>query len=69
MDGVEGARGAIGFWKRLWGQWLLLGDGVTVQWVPSHVGVQGNEHTDLNASRGAKAAKHAVIDRRLVIDI
>ena len=50
-------------WKQLWGQRVLLGDSVSVQWVPSHVGVHGNEHADLNAGRWAKAAKHAVIAR------
>ena len=24
-------------WEQLWSQWQLLGDSVSVQWVPSHV--------------------------------
>ena len=56
-------------WKQLCGQWLLLGDSVSVQWVPFHVGVQGNEHADLTAGRGLKAAKHAVIAQKSITDI
>ena len=36
-------------WERLWCSWQLLGDSVSVQWVPSHVGVQGNEQADRRA--------------------
>ena len=31
---------------QLWDSWLLLGDSVSVQWVPSHVGMEGNERAD-----------------------
>ena len=55
--------------RQLWGQWLLLGDILLVQWVPSHVGVPGNDHADPNAGRGAKVAKHAVIERKSVTGI
>ena len=34
------------FWVQLWDSWLLLGDGVGVPWVPSHVGVEENERAD-----------------------
>ena len=40
-----------------------------MQWVPSHVGVQGNELADLSAGRGAKAAKCAVIAHKSITDI
>ena len=41
---------------------LLLRDSISVQLVPPHVGVQGNEQADLNDGCGAKATKHAVIE-------
>ena len=45
----------------LWAGWLLLGDSVSVQWVPSHVGVEGNEQTDLWANKGAQIAQDKVV--------
>ena len=43
---------------------MLLGDSVTVQWVPSHLGVQGNERADEGAVRGlAQAFREVLLDR------
>ena len=41
MGGVTGLRQHVSLLTELWHRWQLLGDSVTVQWVPSHVGVQG----------------------------
>ena len=30
---------SMDLWERLWAQWQLLGDSVSVQLVPSHVGL------------------------------
>ena len=39
-NGWVGSRGPLAH-VDLWAElWLLLGDSVSVQWVPSHVGVQ-----------------------------
>ena len=40
-----------------------------MQWVPSHVGVHGNEQADLDAGCGAKAAKRAMIEYRVVTNV
>ena len=32
----------VDVWTELWDRWLMLGDSVTIQWVPSHLEVQGN---------------------------
>ena len=50
----------------LWGQWQLLGDSVDILWVPSHVGVTGNEHADAKASKGAKKAYECVMNQKSV---
>ena len=51
-------------------RWLLLGGSVTVQWVPSHVGVQGNEGNEGNKDegvlRGSAQAFRAVLRDREV---
>ena len=43
----------IALWTALWNRRQLLGDSVTMQWVPSHVGVQGNERADEDAVKGS----------------
>ena len=47
-------------WERIWCSWQLLGDSVSVQWVPSHVGVQGNEQADHCAQQGQQGATAAL---------
>ena len=42
----------VSLWTDLWNRWRLLRDSVTIQWVPSHVGVQGNERAHEGAARG-----------------
>ena len=54
-----GSRGPLAhkyLWTNLWGRWQLLGDSVEILWVPSHVGVVGNEEADSRAAKGAKQA-------------
>ena len=53
-------------WERLWCSWQLLGDSVSVQWVPSHMGVQGNEQADRCAQQGVTAALPSVTQARCV---
>ena len=38
-------------------------------WVPSHVGVTGNEHADAKASKGARKAYECVMKQKSVQDI
>ena len=67
-----GSRGPLAhadLWEDLWGQWQLLGDSVDILWVPSHVGVTGNEHADAKASKGAKKAYECVMNQKSVQDI
>ena len=45
----------------IWDWWQLYGDNVTMQWVPSHVGVQGNEQADEGAVRGFVRVFAAVV--------
>ena len=33
-------------WSDMWSQWVVLGDSISIQSVPSHVGVDGNERAD-----------------------
>ena len=71
-QGCVGSRGPlahVALWTELWHRWQLLGDNVTVQWVPSHVGVQGNERADAGAAKGARQAFRAVLQDREVRDI
>ena len=67
-----GSRGPLAhadLWEDLWGQWQLLGDSVGILWVPSHVGVTGNEHANAKASKGAKKAYECVMNQKSVQDI
>ena len=50
------------------GSWQLLGDSVSVQWVPSHVGVQGNEQADRCPQQGATAALPSVREAKSVLE-
>ena len=50
-----------GLWQQLWAKWLLLGPSVLVQWVPSHVGVEGNERADLRANKGTTITMNKVV--------
>ena len=67
-----GSRGPLGhkyLWTELWGQWQLLGSSVKILWVPSHVGVVGNEEAGTQASKGARQALHNVLHPKQVTDI
>ena len=67
-----GSRGPLAhkdLWTDLWGRWQLLGDSVEILWVPSHVGVVGNEEADSRAAKGAKQAQHEVQRSKQVTDI
>ena len=48
---------------------VLLEDGVSIQWVLSPVGVDGNEQADRQAAKGAKIRQHKVIAHRTVTDV
>ena len=41
-------------WIELWDQWLLLGESVSVQWAPLHMGVD-NEQANRHAAKGQNA--------------
>ena len=72
MTQVGGSRGLLAhaeLWQQLWTGWLLLGDSVSIQWVPSRIGVEGNERADLHTRHRAKAAKHAVTAHKSATDI
>ena len=56
-------------WTELWERWRLLGDSVEILWVPSHVGVAGNEEADVRAAKGAKQALHDMQKAKQVTDI
>ena len=59
-----GSRGALAhrdLWMQLWQSWQLLGDSVSIQWVPSHAGVEGNEQADKCAVRGAELSLPGVV--------
>ena len=67
-----GSRGLLAhkdLWTELWGQWQMLGSTVEILWVPSHVGVVGNEEADTRASKGARQALHNVLHSKQVTDI
>ena len=53
--GPHGPLAHVKPWDELWASrvWVLLGDLVSVQGVPSHVGVQGNERADQLAEGGS----------------
>ena len=55
-------------WERLWCNWQLLGDSGSVQWAPSHVGVQGNEQADHCAQQGATAELPIVREAKSVLE-
>ena len=55
-------------WERLWCNWQLLGHSVSVQWVPSHVGVQGNEQADHCTQQRATAALPIVREAKSVLE-
>ena len=62
-----GSRGPLvhwDLWERLWCSWQLFGDSVSVQWVPSHVRVRGNEQADRCAQQGATAPLPSVREAR-----
>ena len=62
--GWVGSRGALAhrdLWMQLWQSWQLLGDSVSIQWVPSHEGVEGNEQADKCAVRGAELSLPRVV--------
>ena len=67
-----GSRGPLAhkdLWTELWERWQLLGDSVEILWVPSHVGVAGNEEADVRAAKGAKQALQDVQKAKQVTDI
>ena len=67
-----GSRGPLAhadLWTELWERWQLLGDSVEILWVPSHVGVAGNEEADVRVAKGAKQAVHDVQKAKQVTDI
>ena len=51
--GSQGALAHQDLWHKLWHSWQLLSDSVSVQWVPSHAGIDGNEQADKCAQHGA----------------
>ena len=55
-------------WERLWCSWQLLGDSVSVQWVPSHVGVHDDEQADRCAQQGATAVLPSVREAKSVLE-
>ena len=62
-----GSRGALAhrdLWMQLWQSWQLLGDSVSIQWVPSHAGVEGNEQADKCAVRGAELSLPGVVTEK-----
>ena len=62
--GWVGSRGALAhrdLWMQLWQSWQLSGDSVSIQWVPSHAGVEGNEQADKCAVRGAELSLPGVV--------
>ena len=67
-----GSRGPLAhkdLWTELWERWQLPADSVEILWVPSHVGVAGNEEADVRAAKGAKQALHDVQKAKQVTDI
>ena len=42
---------------------------MSAQWVPSHVGVEGNEHADRQAPKGAKVSHGCVMKYKELPDI
>ena len=56
-------------WVKLWSSWQLLGESVSVQWVPSPAGLQGNEQADKCAQEGTAAALPQVREDRAALDV
>ena len=67
--GLTGAVGACGAVDRIVAQMAVTRNIVTVQSVPSHVGVQGKEWADVGAAKGAGWAFCAVLHDREVRDM
>lgn len=44
-------------------QWIRQGRKLTVQWVPSHMGIQGNEKADIEAKKYSDVIATAVTER------
>ena len=59
----------VDLWSDLWCLWQLLGDSVSVQWVPSHVRIKGNERADEGAAKGSTQAFQTVLGDREGRDI
>ena len=67
-----GSRGPLAhadLWSDMWSQWLLLGDSASIQWVPLHVEVEGNEKTEQQAAKGAKISQSKVVQHKMVAHI
>ena len=56
-------------WQELWESWKLFGDSVSIQWVPSHVGITGNEKSDRGAAKGAERSLQQWREHRSVRNI
>ena len=69
MGGVAGPLAHKDLWTEPWERWQLLGDSVEILWVPSHVGLVGNEEADIGAAKGAKQALHDVQKAKQVTNI
>ena len=67
--GSQGPLAHVDLWSKQWEQWLLFGHSVTLQSVPSHVGVQGNERADEGTVRGFTQTFTEVLRDREVRDI
>ena len=57
------------FKRPLNGRSRRVQDSLDILWVPSHVGVTGNEQADAKASKGAKKAYECVMNQKSVQDI
>ena len=56
-------------WSEFWSRLLLLGDSVSIQWVLSHVGMEGNEQADQQAAKGAKRLHQQLLQHKAVTNI
>ena len=56
-------------WSELWNRWLLSGNSLSIQWVPSHVGVDGKECADQKTAKGAKMSHEQALKHKAVMDI
>ena len=64
--GRRGPLAPVDLWSKLWSRWHLLGDSVSIQWVPSP-SVQ--MRIDANASKGAEIAHQRVLAHRPVTPV